>query len=175
MNNLLCIGNQNKIIETEKENEYGDNIIIVDTEDEGSIPLKSLGSGANWVGIHLLVYFAFQKYFIKKNRPVPSFILLDQPSQIYFPNDTNTIDWDSVPFCKISNEDRAKYILRKGDIVVARTGATVGYAKYIKNDVPTIKLNAAHKWPIWNTSPLSEYLMNSMINLNKPYAIKCKK
>ena len=70
--------------------------VFVDTEDEGSIPLKSLGSGANWVGIHLLVYFAFQKYFIKKNRPVPSFILLDQPSQIYFPNDTNTIDWDSV-------------------------------------------------------------------------------
>ncbi len=49
-----------------------------------------------------------------------------------------TIDWDSVPFCKISNEDRAKYILRKGDIVVARTGATVGYAKYIKNDVESV-------------------------------------
>lgn len=70
--------------------------VFVDTEDEGSIPLKSLGSGANWVGIHLLVYFAFQKYFIKKNRPVPSFLLLDQPSQIYFPNDMNKIDLDAV-------------------------------------------------------------------------------
>ena len=50
----------------------------------------------------------------------------------------DTIDWDSVPFCKISNEERKKYILRKGDIVVARTGATVGYAKYIKNDVESV-------------------------------------
>ena len=43
-----------------------------------------------------MLHMLFQKYFIKKNRPVPSFIILDQPSQIYFPNDTNTIDWDSV-------------------------------------------------------------------------------
>ena len=44
----------------------------------------------------MLVYFAFQKYFIKKNRPVPSFLILDQPSQIYFPNEANTIDQEAV-------------------------------------------------------------------------------
>jgi type I restriction enzyme S subunit len=36
------------------------------------------------------------------------------------------IDWRTVPFCKISDLDRAKYRLDKGDIVIARTGANTG-------------------------------------------------
>ena len=39
---------------------------------------------------------------------------------------------------QIQEKDREKYLLHKGDIVVARTGATVGYAKYIKEDVPAV-------------------------------------
>lgn len=70
--------------------------VFVDTLKEGAIPLRNLGSGSNWVGIHLLVYFAFQKYFIEKNRPVPSFIFLDQPSQIYFPNQKDKTDLEAV-------------------------------------------------------------------------------
>jgi type I restriction enzyme S subunit len=41
------------------------------------------------------------------------------------------IDWAAVPFCKISEKDFQKFSLQEGDIVVARTGATVGYAKRI--------------------------------------------
>ena len=48
------------------------------------------------------------------------------------------IDWNTVPYCQIQEKDREKYLLHKGDIVVARTGATVGYAKYIKEDVPAV-------------------------------------
>ena len=39
------------------------------------------------------------------------------------------IDWASVPFCKITKDKMAKLLLQPGDIVVARTGATTGYAK----------------------------------------------
>lgn len=39
------------------------------------------------------------------------------------------IDWMSVPFCEIPDEKAPKYLLKHGDIVVARTGATTGYAK----------------------------------------------
>ena len=41
------------------------------------------------------------------------------------------ISWESVPNCKIEQKDEEKYTLHEGDIVVARTGATVGYAKRI--------------------------------------------
>jgi type I restriction enzyme, S subunit len=41
----------------------------------------------------------------------------------------NFIDWASVPYCQIEDERMAKFRLCEGDIVIARTGATVGYAK----------------------------------------------
>lgn len=49
----------------------------------------------------------------------------------------NEINWDSVPYCKIKETDKEKYLLRAGDIVVARTGATVGYAKIIGEQSPS--------------------------------------
>jgi hypothetical protein len=44
-----------------------------------------MGSGANWLACHLLIHFAIHKHFVQANRPVPRFLILDQPSQIYFP------------------------------------------------------------------------------------------
>ena len=46
------------------------------------------------------------------------------------------IDWASVPYCKIPEEKRNKVLLREGDIVIARTGATVGYAKRLHRRHP---------------------------------------
>ncbi len=43
------------------------------------------------------------------------------------------LDWESVPFCAIEPKKLAKHRLRTGDIVIARTGATTGWAKYINN------------------------------------------
>ena len=43
----------------------------------------------------------------------------------------NYIDWNGVPYCPISEENHKKYVLSEGDVVVARTGATVGYAKMV--------------------------------------------
>jgi len=42
------------------------------------------------------------------------------------------ITWENVPFCEMNDKDIEKYLLEDGDIVIARTGATTGYAKYIK-------------------------------------------
>jgi type I restriction enzyme, S subunit len=44
-----------------------------------------------------------------------------------------SIDWDSVPDCDIASELAERFRVRHGDIVVARTGATVGYAKYLRD------------------------------------------
>ena len=44
------------------------------------------------------------------------------------------IDWESVPYCTIDEKDIDKYRLKPGDVVVARTGATVGYAKLIRDE-----------------------------------------
>ena len=44
----------------------------------------------------------------------------------------DSLDWRSVPFCEIKDDDKERFSLSVGDIVVARTGATVGYAKLIR-------------------------------------------
>ena len=43
------------------------------------------------------------------------------------------INWQSVPFCEANEKEKNKYKLLIGDIVIARTGATTGYNKIIKN------------------------------------------
>lgn len=49
------------------------------------------------------------------------------------------IDWDNVPNCVIPEKEKKKYLLENGDIVVARTGATVGFAKRLnKYHQPTV-------------------------------------
>lgn len=73
-------------------------VTVVVDKPERPVPLKQLGSGSNWVGVHLIAYFALQHYFISTNRPVPNFLFLDQPSQVYFPSelDEKQIDWNEV-------------------------------------------------------------------------------
>ncbi|MCC4862131.1 DUF3732 domain-containing protein [Vibrio splendidus] len=53
----------------------------------GRTPLNRMGSGANWVGYHLVTYVALAKWFITQDRPVPNFIFFDQPTQVFFPSD----------------------------------------------------------------------------------------
>lgn len=78
------------------ELEHGDNpyrldmskVTVMVDRPERPIPLRQLGSGSNWVGVHLVTYLALHKHFIEANRPVPRFVFIDQPSQVYFPSET---------------------------------------------------------------------------------------
>lgn len=44
-----------------------------------------MGSGENWVGYHVLAHLALHKWLRQKKRPVPAFLILDQPSQAHYP------------------------------------------------------------------------------------------
>ena len=48
--------------------------------------LWEIGSGANWLSYHVAATLALQELFIKQAAsPVPSLLVYDQPSQVYFP------------------------------------------------------------------------------------------
>jgi hypothetical protein len=55
-----------------------------------------IGSGENWMAYHLATLLALHGVFLKRTtrNPVPTFLIIDQPSQVYFPSDTfeNVID-----------------------------------------------------------------------------------
>jgi hypothetical protein len=63
------------------------NLEVVADTAQGPVPLRRMGSGANWVGYHLAAHFALHHWFVQKDRPVPRFLFLDQPSQVYYPQD----------------------------------------------------------------------------------------
>lgn len=69
--------------------------VIADSEG-GPIQMNHMGSGANWLGCHLIAHLALHDWFVRKARPVPRFLFLDQPSQVYFPaeaqRDVNAVD-----------------------------------------------------------------------------------
>ncbi|MEL1240366.1 DUF3732 domain-containing protein [Flavobacterium flavipallidum] len=58
--------------------------MFIDTETK-PVALPQIGSGANWVAYHLLITLALHQHFIQNKRPIPRFIIFDQPTQVYYP------------------------------------------------------------------------------------------
>ncbi len=61
--------------------------VVADTAG-GQVPLNEMGSGENWLGYHIAAMLALHDWFIEADRPLPRFLILDQPSQVYFPPDS---------------------------------------------------------------------------------------
>jgi len=62
------------------------NLTVVADRPGRSIPMRRMGGGENHLGCHLVALFALHKHFIEENRPIPGFLILDQPTQVYFPS-----------------------------------------------------------------------------------------
>lgn len=75
--------------------------LIIRTEVDGNVYLNETGSGSNWVAYHLASSLGFQKYFIENSSFVFNFLILDQPSQVYFPS-------------AIFNKDTQTYVFEEG-------------------------------------------------------------
>lgn len=69
-------------------------IVVADTAD-GPLPMDHMGSGRNWVGYHLAAHLSLHQFFAERGRPIPRFLLLDQPSQVAFPADEELVTDDS--------------------------------------------------------------------------------
>jgi hypothetical protein len=55
--------------------------------------LWEVGSGQNWVGYHIAGMLALHRHFVgMSENPVPNFLVIDQPSQVYFPEAWPTMD-----------------------------------------------------------------------------------
>lgn len=72
-------------------------LTIFADSDNKSESLQQMGSGENWLACHLLIHLALHKHFIDTKRPVPNFIIFDQPTQVHYPkgykeNSTNKLD-----------------------------------------------------------------------------------
>ena len=62
------------------------NLTVVADRPGRPIPMQRMGGGKNALGCHLLALLALQEHFVQSNCPVPGFLVLDQPTQVYFPS-----------------------------------------------------------------------------------------
>lgn len=61
--------------------------------DKEKIYLSEMGSGANWLACHLSLFIALLHLNCKMKRSsIPSFLFIDQPSQVYFPTKYGTVE-----------------------------------------------------------------------------------
>lgn len=62
-------------------------------KDKENILLSEMGSGSNWLAIHLSAFLGFlYLHSITETSKIPSILVLDQPSQVYFPKIYNKLD-----------------------------------------------------------------------------------
>lgn len=63
------------------------NLTLKILDDDGKFDyLWEIGSGANWMGYHISIMAALHEYFVSlANNHVPQILIIDQPSQVYFP------------------------------------------------------------------------------------------
>ncbi len=68
--------------------------------------LSEIGSGSNWLSYHLAVLLSLHQFYLsQKNSPVPAFLVLDQPSQVYFPKHVISRDVEVEDDPKVRDED----------------------------------------------------------------------
>ncbi len=73
-----------------------------------AIPMARMGSASNWLGCHLIALLALHKHFIENGRPVPGFLIIDQPSQVYFPT--------MAAYKQLDGTKEGFALLEKGDV-----------------------------------------------------------
>lgn len=63
------------------------NLTIVFDRPERPVPMSRTGGGENHVAYHLSALLALHLFAAKNSRPIPRFLLIDQPTQVYFPSE----------------------------------------------------------------------------------------
>lgn len=63
------------------------NLTIVFDRPERPVPMSRTGGGENHLAYHLSALLALHLFASKSGRPFPHFLMIDQPTQVYFPSE----------------------------------------------------------------------------------------
>jgi Protein of unknown function (DUF3732) len=109
--------------------------------------LWEIGSGSNWLSYHVAITLALQEYFIElRGSPVPSFLVYDQPSQVYFPRRLADRPGDIAeePTLRDQDVEAVRKIFRGMSTAIEHTRGTLQIivldhaADTVWNDIPRI-------------------------------------
>ncbi|MFE6894780.1 DUF3732 domain-containing protein [Streptomyces sp. NPDC057694] len=63
-------------------------LTLIADSPRGPTKMAQMGSGQNYLGYHIATMLSLHEWFSEMDSPVPRFLILDQPSQAGFPDDT---------------------------------------------------------------------------------------
>jgi len=66
--------------------DFGQLTVVADRPDR-PVPMNKTGGGANHLAYHLGAMLALHHFASTNRKPMPSFLFLDQPTQVYFPSE----------------------------------------------------------------------------------------
>jgi len=69
-------------------------LTIIFDRPERPVPMGRTGGGENHLAYHLSALLALHLFAAQNNRPIPRFLLIDQPTQVYFPSEQAYRDAD---------------------------------------------------------------------------------
>ncbi len=102
--------------------------IVFDRPDR-PVPMSRTGGGENHLAYHLSALLALHLFAVKNNRPLPHFLLIDQPTQVYFPSEQVYRDADGSVQKTEADADLAA-VRRLFELLL----------KFTKEDVPGFQL-----------------------------------
>ena len=62
-------------------------LTLIFDRPERPVPMSRTGGGENHLAYHLSALLALHLFAAQNNRPIPRFLLIDQPTQVYFPSE----------------------------------------------------------------------------------------
>lgn len=71
-------------------------LTIVFDRPERPVPMSRTGGGENHLAYHLSALLALHLFAAQNRRPIPRFLLIDQPTQVYFPSEQIYRDADGT-------------------------------------------------------------------------------
>lgn len=117
-------------------------LTVVFDRPERPVPMSRTGGGENHLAYHLSALLALHLFAAKNNRPIPRFLLIDQPTQVYFPSEQIYKDADgSVQKTEEADAD-LKAVRRLFELLL----------KFTQEDVPGFQLiitehaNLSEQW-----------------------------
>lgn len=104
-------------------------LTIIFDRPERPVPMGRTGGGENHLAYHLSALLALHLFAAQNNRPIPRFMLIDQPTQVYFPSEQVYKDADgSVQ--KTENDADLNAVRRLFELLL----------KFTQEDVPGFQL-----------------------------------
>jgi energy-coupling factor transporter ATP-binding protein EcfA2 len=122
--------------------------VVADAPDRPALLNEDIGSGKNWVGYHLVTLLALHRYFIDNGRPVPRLLMLDQPTQAFFPSELRNAGNRSLE--QLPDEDQAFvrqiFTLIRDEVAALGGGLQVIVMDHAEIAAPWFNQAARHNW-----------------------------